>query len=80
MLINGTGRASRAWRAISLVMLGVLLGSAGSRIVRASAPAPECARVAGPVLEEPVRVLPPEWRWTLPSVSLDRMYGTPSGP
>jgi len=80
MLINGTGRATRAWHAIALVMLGAALGSAGSRIVQASGRATECARVPGPGLEESVRVLPPEWRWTPPSISLDRMYGTRRSP
>ena len=67
--------AARAMRAASLVLLGILLGSAGSRIVRASGPEGACPALPVPVLEEPARVLPPEWRWTPPGVSVEHMYG-----
>jgi hypothetical protein len=45
-------------------------------MVRAQAPENACAALRGDVLEEPVPVLPPEWRWSPPIISMDRMYGT----
>lgn len=67
--------AARAMRAASLLLLGILLGSAGSRMVRASGPEGACAAVPVPMLEEPARVLPPEWRWTPPGVSVEHVFG-----
>ena len=49
-------------------------------MVRAGAPEAACAGVPVSAPEEPVRALPPEWRWTPPSISLDRMYGTQRRP
>ena len=68
--------APRAWRALLLVLLGVLLGSAGSGMVRASGPEVECAAAPLQRVREVSPSLPPEWRWTPPSVSVDHMYGT----
>ena len=66
--------AARAMRAASLVLLGILLGSAGSRMVRANGPEGACPAVPGPMLQEPARALPPEWRWAPPGVSVEHMY------
>jgi len=68
--------APRAWRAVLLVLLGVLLGTAGSGIVRASGPETECATGSLHGVRELSPSLPPEWRWTPPGVSVDHMYGT----
>jgi len=76
---NRVSGAARAGRAASLLLLGILLGSAGSRMVRASAPEVACQAPPGPAQEEPVHVLPPEWRWTPPGISVDHMYFTRQG-
>jgi hypothetical protein len=71
-------QAAALWRAVALSLMALLCLSVGGDVVRAAAPASGtvCAAAAPPRVEEPVRVLPPEWRWTPAVVSLDRMYGT----
>lgn len=70
-------QAAALWRAVALSLMALLCLSVGGDILRAAAPASGtlCA-AAAPRVEEPVRALPPEWRWTPTVVSLDRMYGT----
>ncbi len=69
-------RSPDAWRSLELVLIGALLGSVAGGIVRASGPMAGCAIEPGITAQPPVRELPPEWRWTPPGVSLDRLYGT----
>jgi hypothetical protein len=68
--------ALRGWRAILLVLLGVLMGTAGSRMVRASGPEAECAAAPASASRDMSPSLPPEWRWGQAVVPLDRLYGT----
>jgi hypothetical protein len=73
-------QAVARWRAIALGLMGLLVLSVSGGILRAGAPATGQVCAATPLrVAEPVRALPPEWRWTPSEVSLDRMYGTPAG-